>query len=83
MLKLQRRGSTDQLQFERCVITKGVKTDSLRGEGLDLFERCVITKGVKTLTATKPPPGRFERCVITKGVKTILKWQGAVWVITL
>ena len=56
--------------FERCVISKGVKTNADKLVRNIAFERCVISKGVKTLEipdATKRP---FERCVISKGVKT-------------
>ena len=34
--------------FERCVISKGVKTYKEIVEPLIVFERCVISKGVKT-----------------------------------
>jgi len=34
--------------FERCVITKGVKTPVFLDLEIIVFERCVITKGVKT-----------------------------------
>ena len=38
------------LAFERCVISKGVKTLKDPSAVLDWFERCVISKGVKTDT---------------------------------
>ena len=34
--------------FERCVISKGVKTMFKGVASAELFERCVISKGVKT-----------------------------------
>ena len=37
--------------FERCVITKGVKTRCFGVSIRSSFERCVITKGVKTIVA--------------------------------
>ena len=60
--------------FERCVITKGVKTTFTWTIPFFGFERCVITKGVKTIIEVGYVTLMFERCVITKGVKT----RGAV-----
>ena len=59
--------------FERCVITKGVKTCANVRVTVYAFERCVITKGVKTQSHLQIGKAGFERCVITKGVKTIGK----------
>ena len=59
-----------RVAFERCVITKGVKTKAASSKQLLQFERCVITKGVKTEIMFSTLFPSFERCVITKGVKT-------------
>ena len=56
--------------FERCVISKGVKTFYVCDCALREFERCVISKGVKTLLEVTLIQVSFERCVISKGVKT-------------
>ena len=50
------------MSFERCVISKGVKTEETICPDGSLFERCVISKGVKTAH------GRVVYAVSLRGV---------------
>ena len=58
------------LEFERCVILYGSKTEIAYIQSVSMFERCVLLNGSKTVLQATIDTLQFERCVILNGSKT-------------